>query len=327
LPLADEGRGEASSYSLRQLVDLIGRRRKFLLGTVGGLLLVCLLYLAWVGVTHRPRLRPVAARLALVGMIAAALLLPLAIEAARDLTSWRYLPYPGTARYVADLAAYVRPGPAQTVLGPRIGRAYDRDLTDTTVFPGYVLLGAGIAVLSSRRTRRGLGFWILLGASAFVLSLGPSLRVAGRDLGWPLPFAVLPHVPVLQHMRAPSRFSILVVLALAVLLSAGWTTWLERVRRPSARLLLTGFHRLVAHVFEIIGEIIDLSRGPALTHINAAVEFRQLRQRRPLPDNESLLRCPPARHRHDAETSPDGGRQTDQAARRIDKLTGTPGLT
>ena len=198
-----------------------------------------LLYAAWVAATCRPRLRPVAARLALVGLIAAALLLPLAIEAARDLTSWRYLPYPGTARYVADLAAYVRPGPAQTVLGPRIGRAFDRDLTDTTVFPGYVLLGAGIAVLACGRARRGLGFWILLGACAFVLSLGPSLRVGGRDLGWPLPFAVLPHVPVLQHLRAPSRFSILVVLALAVLLAAGWTAWLARVRRPSARLLLT----------------------------------------------------------------------------------------
>ena len=198
-----------------------------------------LLYAAWVAATCRPRLRPIAARLALVGLIAAALLLPLAIEAARDLTSWRYLPYPGTARYVADLAAYVRPGPAQTVLGPRIGRAFDRDLTDTTVFPGYVLLGAGIAVLARGRARRGLGFWILLGACAFVLSLGPSLRVGGRDLGWPLPFAVLPHVPVLQHLRAPSRFSILVVLALAVLLAAGWTAWLARVRRPSARLLLT----------------------------------------------------------------------------------------
>jgi len=198
-----------------------------------------LLYAAWVGATHRPRLRPVAARLALVGLIAIALLLPLAIAAARDLRSWRYLPYPGTGRYVADLAAYVRPGPAQTLLGPRIGRAFDRDLTDTTVFPGYVLLVAGIAALASRRTRRGLGFWILLGGCAFVLSLGPSLRVAGRDLGLPLPFAVLPHVPVLQHMRAPSRFSILVVLALAVLLAAGWTAWLARVRRPSARLLLT----------------------------------------------------------------------------------------
>src|SRR5437667_420638 len=130
----------------------------------------------------------------------AAWVLPFAVGAARDLTSWRYLPYPGTARYVADLAAYVRPGPAPTVLGPRIGRAFDRDLTDTTVFPGYVLLGAGIAVLARRRSRRGLGFWILLGACAFVLSLGPSLRVAGRDLGLPRSFSLLPHVPVLRAM-------------------------------------------------------------------------------------------------------------------------------
>ena len=203
------------------------------------LALLSLIYAAWAVATGRPRLGPVAARLSLVGLIAAALLLPLAIEAARDLASWRYLPYPGTGRYVADLAAYVRPGPAQTLLGPRIGRAFDRDLTDTTVFPGYVLLVAGIGALATRHARRGLGFWILLGGCAFVLSLGPSLRVAGRDLGLPLPFAVLPHVPLLRHMRAPSRFSILVVLALAVLLAVGWTAWLARVRRPSARLALT----------------------------------------------------------------------------------------
>jgi hypothetical protein len=203
------------------------------------LALLSLLYAAWVVGTRRRRLGPVALRLVLVGLIAASLLLPLVIEAARELTSWRYLPYPGTARYVADLAAYVRPGPAQTLLGPRIGRAFDRDLTDTTVFPGYVLLAAGLAALVNRPLRRRFGFWILLGGCAFVLSLGPSLRVAGRDLGLPLPFAVFPHVPVLQHLRAPSRFSILVVLALAVLLAAGWTRWLARVRRSSARLALT----------------------------------------------------------------------------------------
>ncbi|HEY2943069.1 MAG TPA: hypothetical protein VGN09_11620 [Vicinamibacteria bacterium] len=203
------------------------------------LALLSLLYAAWVVGTRRRRLGPVALRLVLVGLIAASLLLPLVIEAARELTSWRYLPYPGTARYVADLAAYVRPGPAQTLLGPRIGRAFDRDLTDTTVFPGYVLLAAGLATLVNRPLRWRFGFWILLGGCAFVLSMGPSLRVAGRDLGLPLPFAVFPHVPVLQHLRAPSRFSILVVLALAVLLAAGWTRWLARVRRSSARLALT----------------------------------------------------------------------------------------
>lgn len=203
------------------------------------LALLSLLHAAWMAATRRQRPGAIAWRGAVVALAAAALLLPLAVEAARDLTSWRYLPYPGTGRYVADLAAYVRPGPAQTILGPRIGRAFDRDLTDTTVFPGYVLLAAGAVALADRRARRGLGFWILLGACAFVLSLGPSLRAGGRDLGLPLPFAAFPHVPLLQHMRAPSRFSILVVLALAVLLAAGWTAWLARVRRAWLRGALT----------------------------------------------------------------------------------------
>jgi hypothetical protein len=204
------------------------------------LVLFSLLYGAWMRGTRRQRVAPLLARGAIVAVVAAVLLFPLAIEAVHDLASWRYLPYPGTARYVADLTAYVRPGPAQTLLGARIGRAFDRDLTDTTVFPGYVLLAAGAAALVDRRVRRGLGFWILFGGCAFVLSLGPSLRVAGRDVGVPLPSALLPHLPGLQHLRAPSRFSILVVLALAVVLAAAWTAWLARVRRAVLRLALTG---------------------------------------------------------------------------------------
>src|SRR5439155_245 len=121
------------------------------------LALFSVLYSAWMVATRRQRPGTVARRVAVVGLVAAALLLPLGIDAARDLTSWRYLPYPGTGRYVADLAAYVRPGPAQTLLGPRIGRAFDRDLTDTTVFPGWVLLAAGGLALGDRRARRGLG--------------------------------------------------------------------------------------------------------------------------------------------------------------------------
>ena len=45
----------------------------------------------------------------------------------------------------------------------------------------------------------------------------------------------------------------------------------------AAGLFLTWLHRLAAQIFEIVGEIIDLSRCPALAHVNAAVELRQLR--------------------------------------------------
>ena len=203
------------------------------------LALFSVLFGGWTLATRARRTGTVLLRAAVVGLTAGVLLLPLMIEARRDLASWRYLPYPGAGRYVADLAAYVRPGPAQSLLGARIGRAFDPDLTDTTVFPGYFLLAAGLIAALDRRSRRQLGFWLLLAACAFVLSLGPSLRVAGRDTGVRLPFVLLQNVPLLEHLRAPSRFSILLVLALAVLLSAGWTSWMARVRGGSARLGLT----------------------------------------------------------------------------------------
>src|SRR5207245_7220856 len=187
-------------------------------------------HVGWTLATRRLRPAAVLLRVAVAGLTAGALLTPLMIEARRDLASWRYLPYPGAGRYVADLAAYGRPSPAQTLLGARIGRAFDPDLTDTTVFPGYFLLAAGLIGALDRRSRRGLGFWVLLGAGAFLLSLGPSLRVAGRDTALPLPFALLQEVPLLEHLRAPSRFSILLVLSLAILLAAGWTSWMARVR-------------------------------------------------------------------------------------------------
>jgi len=43
-PASESGRGELSLYSIRDLVFLFHRRRRFMLGTVGGLVLMCVVY-------------------------------------------------------------------------------------------------------------------------------------------------------------------------------------------------------------------------------------------------------------------------------------------
>ena len=43
-PVVDRARGEFSAYSIRDFADMLRRRRRFLLGTVAGLSLLCLLY-------------------------------------------------------------------------------------------------------------------------------------------------------------------------------------------------------------------------------------------------------------------------------------------
>jgi hypothetical protein len=87
-----------------------------------------------------------------------------------------------------------------------------------------------------RRWAVGMGVWgyfILLGAMAFLLSLGPVLQVAGRRFLVPLPYGVAYFViPGFASMRAPGRFAGLVVLAAAVLAGLGFHFLARRLGSP-----------------------------------------------------------------------------------------------
>ncbi|HEY7699173.1 MAG TPA: hypothetical protein VIE88_12200, partial [Vicinamibacteria bacterium] len=168
----------------------------------------------------RPRL---ALRAFAASAVSAALLLPMLRQAYVDRTSWSYEPYPGADRYVADLAGYVTPSPRQNFLGPVVGRAFDSNVTETTVFAGYLVLASGLAGLALRKRIPGASLWLASAAFFFVLSLGNSLRVGGAQTGVPLPFALFARVPLLDELRAPSRFSVLTMLSLAVLLALVWS--------------------------------------------------------------------------------------------------------
>ena len=66
------------------------------------------------------------------------------------------------------------------------------------------------------------GFYIALITLAWVLALGPELRLIGGrgPIFEPLPYAFLYHLPGLSAMRVPARLGLLVMLGIAVL--AGW---------------------------------------------------------------------------------------------------------
>ncbi|MGE5140974.1 MAG: hypothetical protein ACM3JD_16025, partial [Rudaea sp.] len=58
-----------------------------------------------------------------------------------------------------------------------------------------------------------------------LVSLGPTLHAAGRDLGLPLPFAALHEIPIANHIRIPMRYGLMAFLGSALLAGAG-TQWL-----------------------------------------------------------------------------------------------------
>jgi len=182
-----------------------------------------LLFLAF-----RPRLLPVVLA---VGLVTAGLLIPLLRQAYVDRSSWTYEPYPGASRYVADLKAYFTPSPRQSVLGPIAGHAFDPNVTETTVFAGYLALASALTGIVLRKRLPGASFWLACASVFFVLSLGTTLRVGGDDTGVPLPFALLAKLSLLDELRAPSRFSIMFMLSLAVLLALVWSHLAKGFRR------------------------------------------------------------------------------------------------
>ncbi len=134
--------------------------------------------------------------------------------------------------FSADLAGYAFPTQLHPVLGGVI-----RDLAQNAsaqaggpgwpvdkgqhVYVGYTALALAACGLWAGRRRPGTWFWAAAAFVFFLLTLGPSLRVAGRDLGVPLPFAVLERLPFFKGNRYPSRYSVMLLLSLAPLVAAG----------------------------------------------------------------------------------------------------------
>jgi 4-amino-4-deoxy-L-arabinose transferase-like glycosyltransferase len=141
--------------------------------------------------------------------------------------------------FSADLAAYVIPSPFH----PLWGAAARSNLEMVTgghaekvVFPGYAAVGLGLIGVVARATRQRARLWWIAGLVGAVLSLGPSLRVGGTTTGTTLPaiwFYFL--VPGSEMMRVPARFSMILMLGLAVCSGLGARVLWERIRVSSWR--------------------------------------------------------------------------------------------
>lgn len=92
-----------------------------------------------------------------------------------------------------------------------------------------LLAAAGAWKMRSPARRWGReGYFLVLSAVSFVLSLGPILHVAHVRVWIPLPYAALYYIlPGVSNMRAPARLASLALLGLVVLAGLGW----DRLRR------------------------------------------------------------------------------------------------
>jgi hypothetical protein len=141
------------------------------------------------------------------------------------------------ARFHGDLLGTLLPGSNQVLAPGGLTRLGNGQLAGGVAESGFYL-GLPLLVLLGYlafRCRRItiVAVSVVIGVTAFVLSLGSRLTLNGKVLLSPMPFSVFTRLPVLQNLEA-ARLSLFVQLAAAIVLGVG----LDRVHaegwRPGA---------------------------------------------------------------------------------------------
>ena len=157
---------------------------------------------------------------------------------------WRSSP-PGV-----DLAAFVLPNPNHPLapgavrdwLTPRPDAYFENVASLTWV----ALIVIGLAWRAGWRPSRA---WAWLGAAFGLLALGPFIHVAGFNTHVPGPWALLRYVPIVGLARTPARFSVVLMLVVAIAFAMSlWWLGQRWPRRRRALLAVTA----VLLVFELL---------------------------------------------------------------------------
>jgi hypothetical protein len=158
-------------------------------------------------------------------------------------------------QFSADILAFLVPSPLHPLWGSLTAPLYARfsgNLFEQTVYLGYLVLA--FAGLAFARRRQQAGVWALSVTVFAVLSLGALLHVGGKwnfdiegvPITFPLPGLLLQFLPGLGALRALSRFTVIVMLSLAVLAGLGVAALRDHPKVRARPLVVSGVGAVVA---------------------------------------------------------------------------------
>lgn len=173
--------------------------------------------------------------------------LPFLLFAIIDIVKGEYSKVPltgGANFYVADLLGYLTPFIFNPIFGEyarNIAKYFTGNAAEWTVFTGYTVLTlTSIAILKFFRTDREVKFWTISFIIFFILSLGLYPHILGKEIKIPLPFFFIHKIPLLNNLRVPSRFNIMVMLSCAILSSFALKGIFYRLEQTSKKFLFAG---------------------------------------------------------------------------------------
>jgi hypothetical protein len=156
---------------------------------------------------------------------------------------------PLSPEFGADLLAFFIPSSHHNLWGGIVKAIYYTRFSgndiEQTVYIGYIILLLSLIAIA-KVSKEETCFWSLAAPIFFVLSLGPFLHIYGKSLfnGFgisfvlPLPSLLLYFLPVLRAVRGYSRFSIMGMLALVVLVGFGMRHLMTRLEGRFATMML-----------------------------------------------------------------------------------------
>jgi hypothetical protein len=170
----------------------------------------------------------------------------------------------GVVDFSADLLGIVTPSFNHPLFG---GWDYSHRVLGVNIVEGAAYVGLAAALLAALAVwkRPPARWWLLLALAAWVLSLGPLLKVLGAPLTVgvgdyvtpiPLPWALVENLPLFSLARTPARFDFVLALAVAVLAGYGWAVVAGWIQQP-----LRGIDR-IPKVRDLIGKPLFAGESP-----------------------------------------------------------------
>ncbi|MCX7840397.1 MAG: hypothetical protein N2559_13240, partial [Anaerolineae bacterium] len=244
------------------------------------LIIFTAIYLAYWLITRRPKLLPFAFLLLTFLVAAITFTLPMSpILAAmfQDMMTEGDFIQQGLGFadvFSSDVFGFFVPSRLHPIFGGLEAR-FDFAYTNFA-YLGFVALALALIALWKIPQAR---IWGVFGAIFILISLGPELRVNGPRFDLLMPFDLLLEIPFVKGNRYPSRWSVMVTLALAVLVGYGFAwllTQLSRLTHYAIRSMLRIAYSVVLFglIFEHLATPLPLSdmRIPDVYHTIARDE-------------------------------------------------------
>lgn len=170
------------------------------------------------------------AGLTLSGIVFAILFSPMLLAAKREIsTSGDFVSFPASWAnlYSADLLSFFTPNFYSQYLGSIFGYNPGFDIT----FLGWLAVILAVVGILAYRRRRDTWLWVMTALLFWVLALGPKVKILGNVTSIDAPYLVLTRLPVINSVRVPSRFVVIVMLAVSVLAAYGCSALFSYIRR------------------------------------------------------------------------------------------------